>query len=467
MNGPEEIDTKKLLLWPNNPRLKISDFREVDYSDKELQDPANQRNIFKLLSKHEDHDVDTLIRSMKNDGFMREKMLGVMKVKGVDRYLVLEGNRRLTAIRTILADKSAKISAANRKSLEKIPCLIFEHTSKEVPLKAAISLYVANAHIKGQKRHTKLQQAHMLYDAYKGFLSSAKKDRKFVLDEDALAATADFFDFPVKDMEGELSVVRLYKQYVENYEFDAIPKKCSERLSWVHKNQRQFKTHFGYDRQHLCLDTEGLDRFYDIFLHPEAAVYNPQTFRKFLNVMRYGEAMDIEVIRDESESLSDVERRLMEARSDSRFLMGLEGIEKRLSRLRISDFNQSTEEINAIRRITALVDRKLRRLNPGSPDTPPEDELKPSRFKKPINIQEAISLDYAQLTKQVVKVVKSRPNSSCVREKVPTYLLKEWDVKSRGRPREAFCDHIDQSLDKMIEEGHLNLYRAKNERVRA
>ena len=65
MAGPEEIDTKKLLLWPNNPRLKISDFREVEYSDKELQHPANQRNIFKLLSKHEDHDVETLIEPGK------------------------------------------------------------------------------------------------------------------------------------------------------------------------------------------------------------------------------------------------------------------------------------------------------------------------------------------------------------------------------------------------------------------
>lgn len=466
MNGPAEINSKKLLLWPNNPRLKISDFKEVKYTNKQLLEPTNQRNIFKLLSKHEDHDVGTLIRSMCKVGFMREKAPIVAKIQGVDRYLVLEGNRRLTAIKSILADDSLTISPTNRKSLEMIPCWLFEHTSKEVPLKAAISRLVAEAHIKGQKPHTKLQRAHMLYDAYEGFLSDTGKARKFELQDAALAATADFFDFPEKDLEGEISVVCLYKQFVNAYEFEDIPKKCSERLSWVHKNQKQFKTHFGYDAKRLCLDEEGLERFYDIFLHPEAAVYNPQTFKKFLNVMRYGGSEDIEAIRDEPDLLSDTEKRIQGQRTDSRFLVGLEGIEKRLNGLRVSDFNQTTDEIKAIDRIASLVDKKLRRLSPTLAGSSLDVSTRPGRFKKPKNVQDAISLDYAQLTKQIIKVVRSCPNSSCVREKVPTLLLKEWGVKSRGRPREAFCEHVNQVVDTMIEEGLLNRYKAKNERVR-
>lgn len=466
MNGPDEIDTQKLLLWPNNPRLKISDFTEVNYTDQQLLDPVNQRNIFKLLSKHEDHDVVTLIKSMSKVGFMREKAPIVMKINGDDRYLVLEGNRRLTAIKTILSDKSSRISAENYKSLEKIPCWVFEHTSKEVPLKSAISRMVAEAHIKGQKAHSKLQRAHMLYDAYVGFLTNKGKSHGFFLDKEALAATEDFFDFPEKELEGEISVVRLYKQLVETYEFEDIPKKCSERLSWVHKNPAQFKKYFGYDTSNLCFDEDGLDRFYDVFLHPEAAVYNPQTFKKLLNVMRNGEVEDIEAIRDEPDLLVDIDNRIRDEKSDSRFLLGLEGIEKRLNSLRVSDFNKSTEEASAIRRIVSLVDNKLRRLSPESDAQSPGAECSPGKFKRPTNIQEAISLNYLQLTNQIVKLVKLRPNSSCVKEKVPALLLKEWNVITRGRPREAFFEHVDQLLDQMIEEGHLNLYKAKNERVR-
>lgn len=466
IKGPEEIDTKKLLLWPNNPRLKISDFSEVKYTDKQLLDRSNQRNIFRLLSKHEDHDVISIIQSMLKVGFMREKAPIVMKVEGADNYLVLEGNRRLTAIKTILSDKSMQISAVNRKTLEIIPCWIFKHTSKEVPLKAAISRMVAETHIKGQKAHTKLQRAHMLYDAYEGFLADKVKNHEFSLDKDALDATAEFFDFPIKELEGEISVVRLYKQFVVAYEFDDIPKKCSERLSWVHKNQGQFKKYFGYDSNRLCFGEEGVDMYYDIFLHPSAAVYNPATFKKFLNVMRNGGVEDIETIREEPELLSDIDKRIKEQKSESRFLLGLEGIEKRLKALRISEFNKSPEETSAINRIVHIVENKLRRLSPELRSTFQEAEIKADIFKRPTNIQEAISLDYSQLTNQVVKLVKSRPNSSCVREKIPSLLLKEWDVNSRGRPREVFCDHVNSLLDKMIDEGRLDQYKSKNDRIR-
>lgn len=466
MNGPEELDVKKLLLWPNNPRLKISNFNEVKYTDKELQDPVNQRKILKLLSKHEDHDVGTLIKSMSKVGFMREKAPIVMKVKGGDGYLVLEGNRRLTAIRNILNDSTVKISRANRQSLESIPCWIFEHTSNEVPLKAAISRMVAEAHVKGQKAHSKLQRAHMLYDAYEGFLSGKRKARKFTLDKEVLKTTADFFDFPLKELESEISVVRIYKQFVEAYEYEDIPQKCSERLSWVHKHHKLFNIHFGYNAEELCFDDEGLEKFYEIFLDPEAAVQNPQSFKKILTVMRQGEPNDIDCIREDADYLAEIEQSIRERKSSSRFLTGLQTIEKRLNGLLISDFNKSDDELRAIGRIKSLVDNKLARLNLDDAMVHEPSVPGPGRFKRPKNIQEALSLDYPQMKKQVRKVVRNRANSTCVKTKVASLLLREWDVTSRGKPREAFCNYADQLTDRMIREGQLILYTAKNERVR-
>jgi hypothetical protein len=62
----------------------------VKYTDQQLVEQTNQRKIFKLLSRHEDHDVATLISSMCKVGFMREMAPIVMKVEGVDRCVVLE-----------------------------------------------------------------------------------------------------------------------------------------------------------------------------------------------------------------------------------------------------------------------------------------------------------------------------------------------------------------------------------------
>lgn len=466
IEGPKEIGYEKLLLWPNNPRLKVSDFSEVKYTEKQLIQPANQEKIFRLLSKHEDHDVVSLINSMRKVGFMREKAPIVMKINGTEKYLVLEGNRRLTAIKTILSEHKNRIPERREASLREIPCWIFEHTSKDVPLKAAISRMVAEAHIKGQKPHSKLQRAHMLYDAYEGFLSEKTDGQGFHLDNAALAETSNFFDIPAKDLEYELSVVRLYKQLVDAYKPEDIPKKCSERLSWVHKHSKHFGTYFGYDSDSLSFDEEGLDRFYETFLHPDAAVYNPSTFRKFVEIMRNGAAEDIEIIRDEPEMFDEVYKRVKDDLAEGRFLSGLEGVEKKLSSLRISDYKKTNDERKAIERIILLVDKKLKRMISGFESEIETEPVRSGRFRRPSNIEEAMALDYEVVACQVEKLVKGKPNSSCMRERVATYLLKEWSVVSRGRPREAFCDWIDEVVGQMADEGRIEIYRAKNERVR-
>lgn len=473
INDPMKIDTEKLLLWPDNPRLKTHDFSERKYTIKQLINPANQKNIFDDLSKYENHDVHTLVQSMCRNGFMPEKAPTVMKIESVDRYLVLEGNRRLTAIKTIRTDQSLKIDPANRKSVESISCWLFVHTDKAIPLRAAISRFVAEAHIKGQKPHTKLQRAHMLYDSYEGILQESSTTPGFHLDDAALAATAEFFDLSPKELTEEISVVRLYKQFVAVWEFDDIPKKCSERLSWVHKNQRQFQIHFGYDPHLFCLDESDLDRFYDIFLHEEAAVTNPQTFRTFLNVMRKGTPTDIELIRENSDMLAVINQRIKEEISDDRFLTGLDGIETRLRALRLSDYRETMGEVNVARRIVDLVNGKLSRLISTKsdlsangfqtfPDTNPIPNVSQTQSTQPTDIQEALLLDYSYFSTQIIKLVRSMPNSSCITHKVPTYLLQEWGLRSSGRPRAAFCDRVRKVVDQMVEEGLLDGYNTVN-----
>ena len=164
IDGPLDLRNEELLFWPNNPRLKISDFSEVKYSTEQLLSESTQKKIWHLLCTNE-HEVPKLGKSMIQSGFMREKALIVLPIQGAQKYLVLEGNRRLAASRLILRSKG-NIDTSVKNSLETIPCWLFKHTSTNVPLAAAISRMVAEAHIKGQKPHTKIQQAHMLFLLY-------------------------------------------------------------------------------------------------------------------------------------------------------------------------------------------------------------------------------------------------------------------------------------------------------------
>ena len=362
INGPKEIDTRKLLLWPDNPRLKSSGFNEVKYTPQQLISPKGQARIFKQLAQNEQHDVAALVKSMCKVGFMREKAPIVLHYPSIDRYLVLEGNRRLTAIRTVRSDSSLPISPTERRSLDKIPCWLFVHTDKSVALITAIKRMVAEVHIKGQKPHTKLQQAHMLYDAYRSNCPQSTTTKAFKIDPEAVRSTADLLDFPLKTLEAEISVVRIYKQLVETYGADAISQKYTERLSWVHKNQAQFKQHFGYDSKSLSFDELGLERYYDMFLSERASIINPQAFKTFLNIMRAGDVAGIDLIHQDPSMLTEISNRVSNRKEANRFLIGLQGAEKKLRSLTVSDFRETKEEIKTIKAIESLVNQRLVRL---------------------------------------------------------------------------------------------------------
>ncbi|MBT5715771.1 MAG: ParB N-terminal domain-containing protein, partial [Opitutae bacterium] len=369
MEGPMDIPVDRLLFWPNNPRLKISDFKELEYTHKQLVDPENQSKIYKLLQDNE-HSVDTLIKSMSQSGFMREKALIALKIEGKNKYLILEGNRRLTAIRTI--------NEKNGTKFDKIPCWLFVHVSKTIPLKSAINRLVAEHHIKGQKPHTKIQQAQMLYNTYMGFLEETGL-KTFFLAPNIVKQSAGFFGgFTEEEFTLELSVARLYNQMIETgYEVDH--KKCRERLTWVHKNPKHFTRTFGYNVKSLQLSSTGLEKYHEIFIAEGCAVHNPPLFKRFLNVLRYGDTSHIELIRHQPDRLKSIEQEILDAKEGQRFVLDLGRIQRKLSGLKPGEYKKTSEENKLIGQIIRLVDGKLKKLRDGQRiSTPNESRLEPT-----------------------------------------------------------------------------------------
>lgn len=106
-----EIPIDDLLLDPNNPRF-ITDLKQmVKVHDGELE--KHQENTLKRFSRSpapEDPDFDVtnikdLYDSMLRIGFVGIDLIVVRPIKGVKKkYLVLEGNRRIAAVKSILRD---------------------------------------------------------------------------------------------------------------------------------------------------------------------------------------------------------------------------------------------------------------------------------------------------------------------------------------------------------------------------
>lgn len=111
---PVPIDS--LFLDPNNPRF-ISDLSErVTYKDSQIvrQQPDTLKKFVRSAGPNNpDEDVTnirSLYESMVRMGYVAVDRIVVRSIAGFpDKYLVLEGNRRIAAVKTILTDYEAAL----------------------------------------------------------------------------------------------------------------------------------------------------------------------------------------------------------------------------------------------------------------------------------------------------------------------------------------------------------------------
>lgn len=86
----KRVDTQKLLFDPNNPRLP-----------EELKD--DQKQIFRFLV--DDIGVEDVVNSMAASGVIEADPMIVRPVEGTKSYYVIEGNRRLAALKLLNGEK--------------------------------------------------------------------------------------------------------------------------------------------------------------------------------------------------------------------------------------------------------------------------------------------------------------------------------------------------------------------------
>lgn len=143
----KKIDIKDLYLDPRNPRLPKSMF---DKSEKEI--------INYLLS--DTSLVELMLAIGKNGFFEGEQLLVIPSVTG---YIVVEGNRRLSAVKLLnmpsIADvyisKIKQVISESSEKPQELPCLVFKE--KEDILK-----YLGFRHITGIKSWKPLEKARYL-----------------------------------------------------------------------------------------------------------------------------------------------------------------------------------------------------------------------------------------------------------------------------------------------------------------
>lgn len=154
----EKIALQDLLLNPNNPRL-MGKNRKSDVSDDRVSEEKIQDSVMKEIISE---GISDLYEKISKLGFLPIDRIVVRKIIESDKYIVLEGNRRVTTAKKLLREHNEGMVTLNSEllgTLETIEVLVYSGVDKNI-----IWLLQGMRHINGIKEWGALQQARFLVE---------------------------------------------------------------------------------------------------------------------------------------------------------------------------------------------------------------------------------------------------------------------------------------------------------------
>jgi ParB-like chromosome segregation protein Spo0J len=126
-----------------------------------------QQSTLRMLERGHAYQIKELRNSIIANGYVPMERIIVVPYKhsSKNKYLVVEGNRRIAALKTILRDSyegSISITPEKRKQFTRIPCAILE--TEDMDLKEAERVIMGIRHIAGPREWGAYQQAQLIYE---------------------------------------------------------------------------------------------------------------------------------------------------------------------------------------------------------------------------------------------------------------------------------------------------------------
>ena len=108
---PLDIRLQDILLDPNNPRFAEIDSSEGKINESRFNEERIKENTYRKMKQN--FDVDVLTNTIKELGFLPLDKIIVRKWKYADdKYVVIEGNRRIAALKSICCLVSKPFTSA-------------------------------------------------------------------------------------------------------------------------------------------------------------------------------------------------------------------------------------------------------------------------------------------------------------------------------------------------------------------
>jgi hypothetical protein len=283
------VEPEKLILDPNNPRLITRDddiFEEAEALDR------HDNTIYKMrdIEGKDSYRIKELESSIKQNGWWPIDFIFVKKFDD-KRYIVLEGNRRVTAIRNIRNDSNADPKL--KEKLDTIEVMeITDDCSSEI-LKKKITYLLGVRHHGSLKKWTPFAQANNIYKRYLELADCSVE--KFKYDPDVAQQVANALSIDSNEVIERLKVFRAMECLGKNKKImnseggikDRYYSVCAEVLLTKNKNLRKY---IDQHENNYLIDEESIDRFnnlchFDKKNRDGAPISNPQEWRKFANIL--------------------------------------------------------------------------------------------------------------------------------------------------------------------------------------
>ena len=204
---------KNLFLDPNNYRFVDND-QHKPVSDKDLLDSTIQRRTRVFIEGNRQENIRDLIASFKANGFLDVDIIQV-KDLGNNNYLVLEGNRRVTALKSLQEahEKGFDIGKLDPAIFRSVPFEIHDNDDVEKHL-----IVMGLKHISGNKKWSTFNQSKLLYDFLKPYEDKTRDE--YLAKEDELINSLGISKTRLRSMLRVYNMINSYKNSEYGEQFD-------------------------------------------------------------------------------------------------------------------------------------------------------------------------------------------------------------------------------------------------------
>ena len=231
---------KNFYLDPNNYRfVDHKDYKKID--DKDVLDVKIQQRTRNFISGKNREGIKDLLDSFRANGFLEVDVIQ-LKDLGDNNYLVLEGNRRVTALKALKEDddNGLDIGKFNPDIFRKVPSFI--HNNED---EATHRIIMGLKHISGNKKWPAINQAQLIYD----YLTSlAEKGYDYYEEESKLCESLGITKVKLRNSQRAYYLILQYKKsdYGDQfnsdmyYTFAEITKRPSIK-KWIKWNDTNYE----------------------------------------------------------------------------------------------------------------------------------------------------------------------------------------------------------------------------------